>query len=113
METNYQDLYEANCKLQSINEQQRIEIDTLKLQLAQIRKMIYGSKQERFVSQTHPEQLSLGIEVSIPVSPFKKSIMNEYNPNRMDLQIILGDISCRIIWKGKSYSSSLKGSPVQ
>ncbi|MDZ4709356.1 MAG: IS66 family transposase, partial [Saprospiraceae bacterium] len=62
MESNYQDLYEANCKLQSINEELQLEISTLKLQLAQIRKMIYGSKQERFVSQTHPEQLSLGIE---------------------------------------------------
>lgn len=62
MEANYQDLYEANCKLQSINEQLQLEIDTLKLQLAQIRKMIYGSKQERYVPQSHPEQLSLGIE---------------------------------------------------
>lgn len=70
MEAKYQELYEAKCKvihhLQSINEEQQLEIQTLKLQLAQIRKMIYGSKQERFISGTHPEQLSLGIEVEPP-----------------------------------------------
>ena len=45
MEANYLDLYEANCRiiqqLQFTNEQQEIEIDSLKLQLAQIRKLVY------------------------------------------------------------------------
>ncbi len=67
MEANYQDLYEANCKithqLQFTNEQLQIKIDSLQLQLAQFRKLVYGSKQERFVPHTRPEQLSLGIEM--------------------------------------------------
>lgn len=79
MELDYQALYEENNKLKSINEQQQIEIQALKLQLAQIRKMIYGSRQEKFVPQATVDQLSLDLpsESSGPVATSVQKISYE------------------------------------
>ena len=78
MDINYQELYEAKCtaiqQLQSINEQLQIEIQTLKLQLAQIRKMIYGSRQEKFVPQGAPDQLSLDLSTEDTPVPVNTSV---------------------------------------
>lgn len=79
MELDYQALYEENNKLKSINEQQQIEIQALKLQLAQIRKMIYGSRQEKFVPQATLDQLSLDLpsESTGPVATSVQKISYE------------------------------------
>jgi len=93
MEANYQDLYEANCTtinqlqssnstLQLINQELQLEIDTLKLQLAQIRRMIFGSKQEKFIPNANPEQLSL--DIVAPVSEIK--IVQEVSYNRVQVK---------------------------
>lgn len=68
MEPDYQAIYEENLKLKADNKQQkeqiesqRFEMENLKLQLAQLRKMIYGSRQEKFVPQGSPDQLILDL----------------------------------------------------
>src|SRR5216683_11126 len=56
----YKELYEAS---ELRNEASQIRIAKLETELAQLKKMIFGSRQERFVPlpSAHP-QLSLGIE---------------------------------------------------
>ena len=52
----YEQQFEANNQLQ-------IEFIQLKQQLEQLKKMIFGSRQERFVAaDVNPAQLSLGIQ---------------------------------------------------
>lgn len=75
IESNFQALYEAKCtdiellqadkiKYQTIIEDQQIKIDSLHLQLDQLRRMIFSSKQERFVPpHARPEQLSMPLEL--------------------------------------------------
>jgi transposase len=88
MQINYQALYEANCaiiagleisnkKLLETTIDQQLKIDNLQLQLAQIRRMIYSSKQERFVPESNPEQLNLPLDIEAPIvikEPTKQKI---------------------------------------
>lgn len=78
MQINYQALYEANCaiiagleisnkKLLETNVDQQLKIDSLQLQLDQLRRMIFSSKQERFVPENNPEQLHLPLDIEAPI----------------------------------------------
>ncbi len=61
-DTDYKVLFE---QAQTVNEQLQFEMTALKHQLDQLKKMIFGSKQERFVpsnNSTNSLQLSLGLE---------------------------------------------------
>ena len=56
----YKSLYEQEC---AANNQLQIEFIQIKQQLDQLKKMIYGSRQERFIpTDINPAQLSLGIQ---------------------------------------------------
>jgi transposase len=56
----YRSLYEAG---EQRNNQLQLQVLQLKQQLSQLQKMIFGSKQERFVpAEINPAQLSLGIQ---------------------------------------------------
>lgn len=44
-------------------EQQLIQIEMLKAELAQLKRLIFGSKSERFLEQVPPEQLAMDMEV--------------------------------------------------
>jgi transposase len=57
----------------------KTEIQALKLQLAQLRKMIYGSRQEKFVPQSTSDQLSLELplEPTPPVATHTQKISYE------------------------------------
>jgi len=48
--------------LKKENEDQQLKITYLEYQLAQLKRMIYGAKSERFVPANNPEQLSLAFE---------------------------------------------------
>lgn len=70
MEPSYQAIYEENLRLKADNKQQkeqneslRFELENLKLQLAQLRKMIYGSRHEKFIPQSKSDQLSLDLSL--------------------------------------------------
>jgi transposase len=74
MQINYQALYEANCtkiaglestnkNLINIRDEQQLKIESLQLQLDQLRRMIFSSKQERFIPNTTPDQLILPLEI--------------------------------------------------
>ena len=52
-----------NIQLEIDNKEQRLEIDSLKLQMAQLRKMIYGAKQEKFIPNTQSDQLTLSLDL--------------------------------------------------
>jgi transposase len=52
----YKELYEHS----------QVEVVALKHELAQLKKLIYGSKQERFVPSASPTQLSLDIQAAAP-----------------------------------------------
>lgn len=54
--------------LEKVKREQDIEIAYLKQELAQLKRMIFGSKSERFVQQD-PEQLSLGLDVEQKEAP--------------------------------------------
>ncbi|HUT83036.1 MAG TPA: IS66 family transposase [Thermodesulfobacteriota bacterium] len=54
--------YNKLVALEQVNREQNIEITYLKQELAQLKRMIFGSKSERFVQQD-PGQLSLGLDV--------------------------------------------------
>ena len=61
-DTDYKVLYE---QAQAVNEQLQFEMTDLKHQLDQLKKMIFGSKHERFVpsnNSTNSLQLSLGLQ---------------------------------------------------
>ena len=49
--------------LTAINQDLMINLDELKFQIAQLKRMIFGSKRERFISNEHPDQLALPFEV--------------------------------------------------
>lgn len=49
----------ANIDYKSLYEQNQLRIIALEQQLAQLQKMIFGSRQERFVPDNNPAQLSL------------------------------------------------------
>jgi transposase len=77
MQINYQALYEANCaiiagleisnkKLQETNAEQQLNIDSLRLQLDQLKRMIFSSKQERFIPHATPDQLALPLDIETP-----------------------------------------------
>jgi len=56
----YKQLYEAS---EARNNQLQVQLAGLQQQLSQLQKMIFGSRQERFVpAETNPAQLSLGIQ---------------------------------------------------
>lgn len=56
----YKELYEEQLKVVS---QQALQIDQLTHQLAQLKKMIFGSKHERYVPAGNPQQLTLDLDV--------------------------------------------------
>lgn len=62
METAYENL--SKSELIALAEEQAFEIEKLKIELDQCKRLIYGAKSERFVPQAHPEQtmLELGLE---------------------------------------------------
>ncbi|NJO92894.1 MAG: IS66 family transposase [Chloroflexia bacterium] len=53
---------EAYLSLQKENEQLKGDILYLRHEMDKLRRMIFGSKSERFISSEHPSQLSLGLE---------------------------------------------------
>lgn len=54
--------YSGFTALEKVNQEQNIEIAYLKQELAQLKRMIFGSKSERFI-QEDPGQLSLGLDI--------------------------------------------------
>jgi len=60
--------YNRFVALENVNQEQNIEIASLKQELAQLKKAIFGSKSERFV-QEDPGQLSLGLDVEKQETP--------------------------------------------
>lgn len=88
MQINYQALYEANCaiirgleinnkKLNETNADLQLKVASQQLQLDQLRRMIFSSKQERFVPDSNPEQLNLPLDIEAPLiqkEPTKQKI---------------------------------------
>jgi transposase len=60
--------YNRFVALENVNQEQNIEIASLKQELAQLKKAIFGSKSERFI-QEDPGQLSLGLDVEKQETP--------------------------------------------
>ena len=58
----------ANIDYKSLYEQNQLRIIALEQQLAQLQKMIFGSRQERFVPDNNPAQLSLDITADAVVA---------------------------------------------
>ena len=54
--------YHRFVALETVNREQNIEITYLKQELAQLKRMIFGAKSERFIPDD-PGQLSLGLDI--------------------------------------------------
>lgn len=64
------ELQNANKKLEAENQQQRIDLAYYRQELEQLKRMIFGSKSERFTKETNTNQLSIFEEKSVS-SPLK------------------------------------------
>lgn len=94
---NYQALYEANSillqeselsnkKLKSIQDEQQLKIESLQIQLDQLRRMIFSSKQERFVPERNPEQLVIPIDLEQTI------IIKEPSKQRISYDRVIGKV---------------------
>lgn len=68
LQLNYKEKYEATC----------IELMNLRHELDQLKRLVFGSRHERFIPTTPPEQLSLGINVEQKPTPVAATERIEY-----------------------------------
>lgn len=74
---------EVYDRLVAQNKEQEFEIMYLKQELAQLKRMIFGSKSERHIGND-PGQLSLGLDVELVEQPEKETEQITYTRNKSD-----------------------------
>lgn len=67
METVYENFSKSD--LLALVKEQAFTIDKLKIELTELKRLIYGAKSERFVLDTNPEQSELDLGLSLPEKP--------------------------------------------
>lgn len=74
---------EVYDRLVAQTKEQEFEIMCLKQELAQLKRMIFGSKSERYIGND-PSQLSLGLDVEAVMPPEKETEQITYTRNKTD-----------------------------
>ena len=74
---------EVYDRLVAQTKEQEFEIMCLKQELAQLKRMIFGSKSERYIGND-PSQLSLGLDVEAVTPPEKETEQITYTRNKTD-----------------------------